>query len=174
MTQPLATYTTYDGAEYTVLERPESSDGALVMQFRLPPRAGVPPPHVHPHTVEIFEVLEGEFETLLRKEWRKLRAGESVTVEPGARHTFRNESGSEVVVRNVHEPHHDFEAYIRSIANISRETQSASPSSPAAAIRMALLWGRHEDLIRPADPPLKAAFPVLRGVGRMARMSTPA
>jgi hypothetical protein len=37
MTQPLVTYTTYDGAEYTVLERPESSDGALVMQFRLPP-----------------------------------------------------------------------------------------------------------------------------------------
>ena len=103
-----------------------------------------------------------------------MRAGESVTVDPGAGHTFRNESASEVVVKNVHEPHHDFEAYIRSIAKISQETQSASPSSPAAAIRMALLWGRHEDLIRPADPPLKAAFPVLRGVGRMARMSTPA
>ena len=174
MSQPLVTYTTYDGAEYTVLERPESSDGALLMQFRLPPGAGVPPAHVHPHTFEIFEVREGEFETLLRKEWRKLKAGESVTVEAGVRHTFRNESGSEVVVRNVHEPHHHFEAYIRSIANISQETQSASP----AVLERRSVWrsygGRHEDLIRPADPPLKAAFPVLRGVGRMARMSTPA
>lgn len=171
MEEPLATYTTYDGSEYSVLERPEGPDGALVMRFRLRPDAGSPPPHVHPHTVEVFEVLEGELELLVDKTWRKAKAGESITVEPGVRHTFRNHSGADVIVRNVHDPHHDFETYIRSIAQASQEMRATSPNTPKAAIRMALLWGRHDDLIRPADPPMKVAFPLLRRVGRIAGMS---
>ncbi len=173
MTQPLATYTTYDGSEYSVLERPEGPAGALVMRFRLLPQAGVPPPHLHPHAVEVFEVIEGELEMLIGREWRTARAGESVTVEPGVRHSFRNRSGGEVVVTNVHDPHHDFETYIRAIARTSQEMRAMGPKSPGTAIRIALLWGRHHDLIRPADPPLKVAFPLLRGVGRVARVSPP-
>ena len=173
MTEPLATYTTYDGSEYSVLERPSGPEGALVMCFRIRPEAGSPPPHVHPYTVEVFEVLEGEFELLVDKSWQKVRAGESVSIDAGVRHTFRNKSGAEVVVRNVHDPHHDFEAYIRSIAKISQEMRATSPNSPKAAIRMALLWERHDDLIQPADPPMKLAFPLLRGVGRLARTSAP-
>ena len=171
MNEPLATYKTYDGSEYSVLERPQGPDGALVMRFRLTPDTGSPPPHIHPHTVEVFEVLQGEFETLVGKEWRKLRAGESVTVEPGVRHTFRNNSGAEVLIGNVHDPHHDFEAYIRAVAKVSQELRTTDPKSPGAAARMAVLWGRHEDLIRPADVPMKIAFPILRGVARIARLS---
>lgn len=173
MEEPLATYTTYDGSEYSVLERPAGPDGALVMRFRLRPEAGSPPPHLHPLTVEVFEVLEGEFEVLLNKSWQTVGRGESVSVEPGVRHTFRNQSGADVVVRNVHDPHHHFEAYIRSIAQASHEMRATSPNSPKAAIRMALLWERHDDLIKPADPPMKVAFPLLRGVGRLARLSPP-
>ncbi len=173
MSEPLATYKTYDGSEYSVLERPQGADGALVMRFRLTPNPGVPPPHIHPHTVEVFEVLEGEFETLVGREWRTLQAGESVTVEPGVRHTFSNSSGTEVLIRNVHEPHHDFEAYIRAVAKISQEQRATDVKSPGAAARMAVLWDRHDDLIRPADAPMKIAFPVLRGVARIARLSPP-
>jgi hypothetical protein len=94
-------------------------------------------------------------------------------VEPGARHTFRNESGSEVAVKTSTSR---ITTSSRTFAQLRRSLGDtvSHPSSPGAAIRIALLWGRHEDLIRPADPPLKAAFPVLRGVGRMAGMSTPA
>ena len=173
MSEPLVTYKTYDGSEYSVLERPEGADGALVMLFRLTADAGSPPPHIHPHTVEVFEALQGEFETLVDDEWQTVQAGESVTVEPGVRHTFRNNSGAEVVIRNVHDPHHDFEAYIRAVAKVSQETRATDPKSPKAAAQMAVLWGRHDDLIRPADRPMKIAFPVLRGAARVARVSPP-
>ncbi len=171
MSDPLTTYQTYDGSEYAVLERPGTPDGALVMRFRLTSNAGSPPPHVHPSAVEVFEVLKGELEMLVGKEWRTVRAGKSATVEPGVRHTFRNTSGGEVLVRNVHDPHHDFEAYIREVARLSQELQATDPKSPGAAARLAVLWGRHDDLIRPADLPMKIAFPLLRGVARVARLS---
>lgn len=135
MDEPLATYTTYDGSEYSVIERPESPDGALAMSFRLLPSAGSPQPHLHPHTVEVFEVLEGELEMLVGREWRMARAGESVTVDAGVRHTFRNTSGAEVIVRNVHDPHHDFDVYIRSIARVSRQMQAMTPRSPGRPCR---------------------------------------
>jgi mannose-6-phosphate isomerase-like protein (cupin superfamily) len=173
ISEPLASYRTFDGSEYSVLERPQDSDGALVMRFRLTPRAGSPPPHVHPYTVEVFEILEGELEMLIGREWRKVGPGESATVEAGVRHSFRNTSGAEVVIRNVHDPHHDFEAYIRSLAKVSQELRVSTPNSPGAVARVALIWGRHDDLIRPADLPLKIAFPILRGAGRLGRLSVP-
>lgn len=174
MTEPLATYTTYDGSEYSVLERPAAADDPLVMRFRLTAAAGAPPPHVHPRTVETFEVLEGRFEMLVGDEWRTVAAGESVDVPAGLRHTFRNDSGAEVVIRNVHDPHHDFEAYIRSIAQLSQELKATTPKSPAAAARMALLWERHDDLIQPADLPMKIGLPVLSRIARVFGVATPA
>ena len=170
MTDLLATYTTFDGSEYGVVERPEHPDGALVMRFRLTAAAGSPPPHIHPHATEVFEVQEGQLELLVGKQWQTAVAGQTVTVEPGVRHTFRNKSGADVVVRNVHDPHHDFEAYIRAVAKISQEIEATDPKSPGAAARMAVLWGRHSDLIQPADLPMRVAFPVVRGMARAARL----
>jgi len=173
MTEPLATYTLYDGSEYSVLERPEGPEDALIMRFRLGPDCAVPPPHVHPHTTETFEVLQGEFEVLVEAQWQAVQAGASAAVEPGVRHTFRNHSGAEVVIRNVHDPHHGFEPYIRAIAELSQEFRTTDARSARAAARMAVLWGRHDDLIRPADLPLKLAFPILRAFARIARISPP-
>ena len=36
---------------------------------------------------------------------------------------------------------------------------------------MAVLFGRHDDLIRPADLPMKIGIPILRGIARVARIS---
>jgi mannose-6-phosphate isomerase-like protein (cupin superfamily) len=173
MSVPLATFSLYDGSEYSVLERPQRRDDPLVMRFVLKHETGTPPPHVHPATTEVFEVLEGEFEMLVGEEWRTVTAGESVTVPPGLRHSFRNESGADVVIRNVHEPHHDFEAYIRSIAALSQELETVKPSGPGAMMRMAVLWGRHKDLIEPADAPMKVGMAVLRTAGRVVGVSAP-
>lgn len=170
---PGDTFTLYDGSEMTVVERPAGPDEALVMRFVLKHDCGAPPPHVHPYAEETFAVEEGEFEMLVDDEWRLVRAGESVTVEPGRRHTFRNQSGGDVVIRNVHDPHHDFEAYVRSLAKLSHELETTAPNSPGAAARMAMLWDRHDDLIRPADLPLRLGMKGLGTVGRLARLSVP-
>jgi quercetin dioxygenase-like cupin family protein len=166
------TFTTYDGSELEVLERPQGPADPLVMRFRLVHDGGTPPPHVHPSATEVFEVEEGSFEVLVGSEWRRVSAGESVTVEPGQRHTFRNKSGATVVLRNVHDPHHDFERYMRSVAAVSHELRATKPT-PAAAAKLALLWSRHDDLIRPADTPLRVAFGVLSRGARLLRVSVP-
>jgi mannose-6-phosphate isomerase-like protein (cupin superfamily) len=164
----------FDGSEYRVLERPAGPGDALVMEFRLVDRCGSPPPHFHPRTDEVFEVLDGEFELCVGSEWRRVRAGESLTVPAGQRHTFRNQSGGTVVVKNTHQPHHDFEAYLRKLVALANELRVTSPNSPRAAIRFALLLGQHPDLIRPADRPMQVALPVLRAVGRALRVEAPA
>ena len=155
------TFTTYDGSEFTVLRRPSNPRDSLEMRFRFVDGCAAPPPHVHPDTHETFTVEEGEFELLVGGDWRPVRAGESVTVPPGTRHTFRNRSGAPAVVHNVHDPHHDFEAYLRKLAALTHELRATSPRTPRAAIRMARLWAEHPDLIRPADLPMKVALPVL-------------
>src|SRR3954470_17919220 len=86
------------------------------MEFLIQPGAPGPPPHIHPDPVrETFEVLEGEFELLHGGDWKRLRAGESMTVEPGVAHTFRNESGAPVRIHDIHDPAHGFETYMRQI-----------------------------------------------------------
>lgn len=167
------TYTLYDGSEYQVLDRPSGASDALVMRFVLIDHCGTPPPHVHPQATEVFEVEEGEFELLVGRDWRAVRAGESVTVPPGMRHSFRNHSGAEVVVRNVHDPHHDFEAYIRAVAALTHELQVTAVNNPLTAARMAMIWQRHDDLIQPADLPMKLAFRALDAAGRAARLKVP-
>jgi mannose-6-phosphate isomerase-like protein (cupin superfamily) len=86
--------TLFDGSEYRVLERPSGPGDPVIMEFRLPDHCAEPLPHVHPHNVEVFEVLEGEVELLFGSEWQTVRAGESVTVARGERHTFRNHTAS--------------------------------------------------------------------------------
>jgi mannose-6-phosphate isomerase-like protein (cupin superfamily) len=68
---------------------------AILHQPRQHPASGCvpPPPHIHRHQVEEYQVLEGLFEVVVDGEWRTLAPGESATVPIGALHTFRNRSG---------------------------------------------------------------------------------
>lgn len=162
-----------DGSEMTVLERPEGPEDPLVMEFRFKQNCGSPPPHVHPTASETFEVTEGDFEMLIDGQWRPVGAGESVTVPPGAEHTFRNTSPGDVVIRDTHAPHHDFEAYIRSLAK-TVEGEDPDSLSREATMKVALLWDRHSDLIRPSKLSMRIGFKVLATFGRLRGLSTPA
>jgi mannose-6-phosphate isomerase-like protein (cupin superfamily) len=163
----------FDGSEYRMLERPSRPGDAVIMEFRLPDRCAEPLPHVHPHNVEVFGVLEGEVELLFGSEWRTVRAGESVTVPAGARHTFRNHSGRFAAFRNVHDPHHEFEAYLRKLTTLQNELHQTSPTGPVAAARFAMVVGEHPDLLHPADVPMKLAMPILRTLGKGLRLNVP-
>lgn len=174
MPEPGDTFTLYDGSELTVLERPSGPEDKLVMKFVFPDGCGSPPAHTHPYSSEVFTVEQGSFELLVGRQWKKVSAGESLTVSPGVRHTYRNSSGAGVVVHNVHDPHHEFEAYIREIAALTHEAKAAEPKTPMQAMKAAMMFRRYPDLIRPADLPLKIAFPLLDTVGRIARVSLPA
>lgn len=161
-----------DGSVYRFVERPEDPEtGSLVMDFELRPDCVAPPPHVHPGgQTEVFECLEGWFELLVGREWRRLDAGQSLTVPPGTRHTFRNQSGAIVRIRNLHEPAHSFEVYLRRLHAIVTET---GPRSPKLIAKFALLWRDHADTIAAADPPLRLGLPLVAGAARLLRVTVP-
>ena len=102
-----------DGSVY-IVRRPAAETGgeSVEMEFVLPSGCVPPPPHIHPHQVEEYEVVEGRFDVVIDGEWRTLAPGESATVPVRALHTFRNHSGSVVRVRNWHRPAMRFEDFI--------------------------------------------------------------
>jgi len=55
-----------------------------------------PPPHHHADASEFFYVAEGELDVSIAGEWRKLRAGESLSIEPGTVHTLANHGDRDV------------------------------------------------------------------------------
>lgn len=154
-----------DGTTFEVVRSPadpERDPSEIV--FTAQPGGPAPPPHVHPNQLEVFTLEEGDFELLLDGEWRKLAPGESVPVQPGATHTYRNEGTTTARVRTVHEPGLSFEDYLRALHATAVEHDSLK-ITPAMAARMAVIWREHSDTIQPGPLPIKIAFGIL---GRVA------
>jgi mannose-6-phosphate isomerase-like protein (cupin superfamily) len=102
-----------DGSVYILRRASAETGGEFVeMEFVLPPGCVPPPPHVHPHQVEEYEVLEGRFDVVIDGGWRTLGPGDAASVPVGALHTFKNRSGAVVRVRNRHRPAMRFEDFI--------------------------------------------------------------
>ena len=154
-----------DGTSFEFVRTPaDPARDPSEMVFTAQPGGPAPPPHVHPRQREIFTLEEGDFELLLDGDWRKLAPGESVAVEPGATHTYRNEGTSTARVRTVHEPGLSFEQYIRELHATAAE-HGVTRITPAMAARMAVIWRRHSETIQAGPLPIKIAFAVLGRVG---------
>jgi mannose-6-phosphate isomerase-like protein (cupin superfamily) len=80
----------------TLLERPAAgdTDRPVLVQW-VSPTSPEPPAHHHPKT-ETFRALEGTLTVVREGEAIDLSPGDSLTVEPGQAHTFRNESDAVV------------------------------------------------------------------------------
>jgi len=83
----------------TLLERPEDGerDRPVLAQW-LGPDAPATPAHYHPRS-ETFETVSGTLTVEVAGERRRLSRGESVTVEAGVEHAFRNETGESIAFR---------------------------------------------------------------------------
>jgi quercetin dioxygenase-like cupin family protein len=154
-----------DGTTFEIVRSPADPErDPSEMVFTAKPGGPAPPPHVHPRQRETFTLEEGDFELLLDGDWRRLAPGESLTIEAGQTHTYRNKGSATARVRTVHEPGLSFEEYIRELHATAVE-HGVEKITPAMAARMAALWRRHSDTIRPGPAPLKLAFAVLGRVG---------
>ena len=107
------------GAEFRIIKTPDdTTSDALEMEWILAPRAHGTPEHVHPHATESYHVIEGQLEYQVDGKWNTLSAGESASVPPGVRHTFRNPTDRVTRVYNGHSPALNIGEYFETIHRI--------------------------------------------------------
>jgi mannose-6-phosphate isomerase-like protein (cupin superfamily) len=162
-----------DGSVYRVIAAAADTGGEFVeMQFTLPPGSVAPPPHVHSQLTEEYEVLEGHFEVMSAGSWISLGPGESAAVPPATLHTFRNRSGADVRVRNVHRPAARFEDYIEHIYRLTRARGIKSARDPRVPIYLSMLMLEYPETLAPGRARERVVLRALAGLGRLLRMRT--
>lgn len=156
-----------DGSVYVVRRPAAETDGESVeMEFVLPAACVPPPPHVHRHQVEEYEVLEGRFDVMVDGEWRTLAPGERASVPVGALHTFRNRSGGLVRVRNWHRPAMRFEEFIERTCRTLRAAGVRRPRDPRIPLVLSRVMLEFDETLAPGRARERIALRALAALGR--------
>lgn len=129
------------------------------------PGGGVTP-HLHPAIEESFEVIDGQLDLLAGRRWQTAGPGETVTVEPGTRHAYRNR-GERVAhaICWVSPPSELLEGFLKDAAALGRAGQLTSrgmPKNPRAVLQAAVLAEHYREMVELGSPPM----PPL-GLGRL-------
>jgi mannose-6-phosphate isomerase-like protein (cupin superfamily) len=157
-----------DGSVYVVRHPAAESDGAFVeMEFVLPAGCVPPPPHVHPHQVEDYDVLAGRLDVVVDNEWCTLTPGEFATVPVGALHTFRNRSGETVRVRNRHTPAMRFEEFIERTSRTLRAVGATRPRDPRIALYVSMVMLDYDDTLFPGRARERIPMQALAAIARL-------
>ena len=130
--------------------RAPDESGAEVQHIEtvLAPGGGVTP-HIHPTMEERFTVLSGRMEFLSGRKWIEAGPGDTVTIEPGTRHAFRNRSGAEATFHTEARPPETLQAFLEDVAGLSRAgklTRIGLPK-PSGLLEAAVLVDRYQDMV---------------------------
>ena len=162
-----------DGSVYIVRRPALESGGAFVeMEFVLPSGCVPPPPHVHPHQVEEYEVLAGRFDLVVDGRWRTLGPGESAAVAVGALHTFRNRSGEPVRVRNQHRPAMRFEEFIERTCHTLRAAGVTRKRDPRIPLYLSMVMLDFEGTLAPGRARERLAMKAFASMARVLPQPT--
>jgi mannose-6-phosphate isomerase-like protein (cupin superfamily) len=162
-----------DGSVYIVRRPAAESGGAFVeMEFVLPSGCVPPPPHVHRHQVEEYEVLAGRFDLVVDGTWRTLEPGESAEVAVGAVHTFRNRWGEPVRVRNRHRPAMRFEEFIERTCHTLRAAGVTRKRDPRVALYLSMVMLDFDETLAPARARERLAMKALASIARLLPQPT--
>jgi mannose-6-phosphate isomerase-like protein (cupin superfamily) len=156
-----------DGSVYIVRRPAADSGGAFVeMEFVLPSGCVPPPPHVHRHQVEDYEVLEGRFDVVVEGRWRTLGPGDKASVPLGALHTFRNRSGAFVRVRNRHSPAMRFEEFIERTCRTLQAAGVKRKRDPRVALYLSMVMLDFDETLVPGRARERLPMEALAAVAR--------
>lgn len=132
-----------------------------------------PPLHIHPTAEESYAVVAGTLDVCVGREWRKVAAGESVTVPAGTPHTLKNDSGAEVRLVNVHKPALEFERFFRRLHALAISgAVTFPPKGLRSAILLSMLFTDHPQEIVSVKPS-RRFMKVLAGAGKMLGYKLP-
>jgi quercetin dioxygenase-like cupin family protein len=163
-----------DGSVYIVRHPAAETDGESVeMEFALPSGCVPPPPHIHPHQVEEYEVLEGRFDVMVDGEWRKLAPGDSARVPIGVLHTFRNRSGAMVRVRNWHRPAMRFEDFIERTCHMLRAAGVKRKRDPRVFLYLSMVMLDFDDTLIPGRRRERIPIQALARIARLLPSPAP-
>jgi mannose-6-phosphate isomerase-like protein (cupin superfamily) len=156
-----------DGSVYIVRRPAADSGGAFVeMEFVLPSGCVPPPPHVHRHQVEDYEVLEGRFDVVVQGRWRTLGPGDAASVPLGALHTFRNRSGEPVRVRNRHSPAMRFEEFIERTCRTLQAAGVKRKRDPRVALYLSMVMLDFDETLVPGRARERVPMEALAAIAR--------
>jgi quercetin dioxygenase-like cupin family protein len=120
--------------------------------------------HYHPEQAETYRVLEGSLDVFRDGRWRTVRAGESLTIPPGAVHGFRNATTSAVRFLNVHRPALGFQAHLQTLDRLARAGKIRGTKDLRSLLYMSMSAVTH----RP-DVPVKPPFWIVRTMAFVGR-----
>ena len=126
------------------------------------------PPHLHPNQDERFEIHEGELTIELDGREHVLRAGDSLEIPRGTRHSMRN-SGAEAV-RGTWEirPALRTESFFRSVHELRAAGHAGEDGMITPLAAATVLRAFRDELRLPAPAPLEAvAVRLLGALGRL-------
>ena len=144
------------GGEYVLIEAAVAAGGGVAA-------------HVHPYQTEEFEILSGSVE--FRKDGDKVVAteGDSVTVEPGTVHRFKNVGGDEARFLAKVSPALEFESFLETMFALAADGKTNKKGMPNP-VRMTVIANAYFDDVRAPHVPgaiQKAVLSAGAAVGRL-------
>jgi mannose-6-phosphate isomerase-like protein (cupin superfamily) len=105
----------------------DGQDGISVLEHRVP-FGDSPPLHLHRTEDEVFHILEGEFQVMVRDQEHRVGAGHVLLAPKGVPHTYRAESLQgglflTVTVRG------DFERFVRALGRPAERPELPEPAA---------------------------------------------
>jgi quercetin dioxygenase-like cupin family protein len=155
------------GQVITFLETRESTGGELLeFEAVLDPGSRIPD-HVHLHQEESWEGLEGEGTFWVRGQRTVLRPGGELTLAPGIRHRFRNESGAPTRVRVRLRPALRTEELFEALFELGRQGRTNRYGAPSPRQTARLLREHRDDFFYLSRIPPALQRAALAPLGRL-------
>ena len=115
--------------------------------------------HIHPDQDETFVVRSGVLDVLVDGQWRQLQDGESVRIQKGTAHGWRNSSDTPARATNAHDPGLRTQEYWERIESLIRQGKVTGMSGLRNGIYLslnAMQFRREVVIVSPPDWFLRA------------------
>ena len=158
------------GERLVFTETAEETGGEYVrFEAFIQPGGSLPTAHVHPRQTETFEIVSGELDMMLGSAWFEAKPGDTVVIDPGVNHNFKN-NGTDVAHFKVEvRPAIRIESLIETMYGLAADGKTNRWGIPNP-FQMAVVAKEHFDTVRLAFPPTwtqRAALAVGAPLGRM-------
>jgi mannose-6-phosphate isomerase-like protein (cupin superfamily) len=108
-----------------------SDPRVLRLEHQVPPEMVPPPVHLHRHSDEVFEVLEGQAKMLVAGRERMMGAGESFRVEAGTPHTWWNGGDGLLRMGSEYRPAGHMQSFFETFGGLAAEGACDCQGQPA-------------------------------------------